>query len=97
MKRIVMLVAAGAALAACAKEQPEKDDSARDTTTVVAAPTVPAEVQTAVDVKRGIDANPGKADSVLASHKLTAAGFDSLMYKISADSAMRAAYDAAVR
>jgi hypothetical protein len=48
-------------------------------------------------VERGIQAAPTKADSVLAAHGLTAAGFDSLMYRIASDSSMRAALATARR
>ena len=92
--RTAMIVVMGIALAACAREGSQP----ADTTTVAAAPaapTVPADVEHAVAVKRGIDANPDKADSVLTAHGLTPAGFDSLMYRIAADSALRAAYASA--
>ena len=58
---------------------------------------LPPIVQTAVAVAQGIDATPTRADSVLAAHGLTAAGFDSVMYEIAADSALRAAFAAGRR
>ena len=94
MMRTSIIVAIGFTLAACARE----GDRAADTTTPVATPVAPAtptEVERAVAVKRGIDAAPDKADSVLSANGLTAAGLDSLMYRIAADSALRAAYASA--
>jgi hypothetical protein len=56
-----------------------------------------ADVDRAVAVVKGIEANRAAAESVLAAHQLTADGFDSLMYRIAADSAKAAAYAAAIR
>jgi hypothetical protein len=56
-----------------------------------------ADVDRAVAVVKGIEANRASAESVLAAHQLTAEGFDSLMYVIAADSAKSAAYTAAIR
>ena len=55
-----------------------------------------ADVDRAVAVVKGIEANRASAESVLAAHDLTAEGFDSLMYTIAADSAKAAAYAKAV-
>jgi hypothetical protein len=55
-----------------------------------------ADVDRAVAVVKGIEANRSAAESVLAAHQLTADGFDSLMYLIAADSAKSAAYARAV-
>ena len=55
-----------------------------------------ADVDRAVAVVKGIEANRAAAESVLAAHQLTADGFDSLMYVIAADSAKSAAYARAV-
>jgi hypothetical protein len=55
-----------------------------------------ADVDRAVAVVKGIEANRSAADSVLAAHELTAEGFDSLMYTIAADSAKASAYAKAV-
>ena len=56
-----------------------------------------ADVDRAVAVVKGIEANRAAAESVLAAHQLTAEGFDSLMYVIAADSAKSAAYTAAIK
>ena len=56
-----------------------------------------ADVDRAVAVVKGIEANRASAESVLAAHQLTADGFDSLMYVIAADSAKAAAYAAAIK
>jgi hypothetical protein len=56
-----------------------------------------ADVDRAVAVVKGIEANRASAESVLAAHQLTADGFDSLMYIIAADSAKSAAYADAIR
>lgn len=53
-------------------------------------------VDDAVAVARAIEANPAAADSILAAHGLTRAGFDSLMYHIAADSALARAYTEAI-
>ena len=55
-----------------------------------------ADVDRAVAVVKGIEANRAAAESVLAAHQLTAEGFDSLMYVIAADSAKAAAYRAEI-
>lgn len=56
-----------------------------------------ADVDRAVAVVKGIEANRSAAESVLAAHDLTADGFDSLMYVIAADSAKAAAYTDAIQ
>jgi hypothetical protein len=56
-----------------------------------------ADVDLAVAVMQGVEANRSAAESVLAAHNLTAEGFDSLMYVIAADSAKSAAYTAAIQ
>jgi hypothetical protein len=89
MKRTVFLVVAGFALSACGGADKAPESSA---STPAAAPV--SDVDKALAVQRGIEAAPGKADSVLAANGLTAAGFDSLMYSIAADSAQRAAFTA---
>lgn len=92
MMRYAMVVAAGLVLAACGGgERPATSEGAAATQSVA----VPAEVQTALAVASAIQAAPQRADSILAAHGLTAAGFDSLMYRIAGDSALRAAFNAA--
>ena len=49
----------------------------------------------ALAVQSGIARAPSKTDSVLTANRLTLTGLDSLMYRIAADSALRAAYAAA--
>jgi hypothetical protein len=96
MRRFTIAFAAALTLAACAP----RDKTAADTSAQAAAaatPAVPADVEKALAVKRGIEAAPNKADSVLTANGLTPAGFDSLMYRIAGDSALRAAYAAANR
>jgi hypothetical protein len=94
MTRTVMILALACTVAACAREGSQPADTTSQAA-APATPAVPAEVEHAVAVKRGIDAAPAKADSILSAHGMTAAGFDSLMYRIAADSALRAAYAAA--
>lgn len=89
-----MIVALGFALAACAREGGQPADTTMQAAPP-ATPSVPTEVEHALAVKNGIDAAPEKADSILSAHGLTPAGFDSLMYRIAADSALRAAYASA--
>ena len=88
------MILAALTLVACG----QKADSTGDTSAApqtAAVPAVPPEVQKAVAVRSGIAAAPDKADSVLAANGLTVAGFDSLMYRIAADSALRAAFASA--
>ena len=80
-------------LVACGQKAGNTADTAAPRT--AAAPAVPPEVQKAAAVRSGIAAAPDKADSVLAANGLTIAGFDSLMYRIAADSALRAAFASA--
>jgi hypothetical protein len=96
MIRSAMTVAVALALAACARDQA---GSTADTAigAQTATPAVPADVQTAAAVKRGIDAAPDKADSILSANGLTVAGFDSLMFRIAEDSVLRAAFASASR
>lgn len=90
MKRLLMLCAV--ALAACggsgASEQSE---------TTAAAPAVSTDVTLALTVADGIQAAPAMADSILQANGLTRAGFDSLLYKIAADSTLSAQYAAGRR
>ena len=86
MTRLTVRIAMTLMIVACAGDKSGRADSS------VAAETVPADVQLALEVKHGIDAAPSKADSVLKANGLTTAGLDSLMFRIAADSALRAAY-----
>lgn len=54
-------------------------------------------VDRAVAVARAIQVAPAAADSILAAHGLTRAGFDALMYDIAADSALAQTYADAIR
>jgi hypothetical protein len=92
MMRFAMVVAAGLIVGACGGQRAGTTAGASGETEQAS---VPADVQTAVAVARGIEASPDRSDSVLAANGLTPAGFDSLMYRIAADSAMRAAFAAA--
>jgi hypothetical protein len=56
-----------------------------------------ADVDRAVAVVRGIEANRSAAESVLTAHQLTPEEFDSLMYVIAQDSAKSAAYARAIQ
>jgi hypothetical protein len=97
MMRFTRIVATGLSLAACSGD---RADTTPDTAAAAASPATSTEltdVDKAVAVERGIQAAPTKADSVLAAHGLTAAGFDSLMYRIASDSSMRAALATARR
>lgn len=55
---------------------------------------VSAEVTLALTIANGIEAAPAMADSILQANSLTRAGFDSLLYRISADSTLSAQYAA---
>ena len=55
---------------------------------------VAPEVTLALNVAAGIEAAPAATDSVLRANNLTAAGFDSLLYKIAEDSTLSAQYAA---
>ena len=56
-----------------------------------------SEVDQAVEIARAIRANRSAAESVLAAHNMTPAGFDSLMYEIASDSTKAAAYARAIQ
>ena len=86
MTRLALVLAAAVSIAACGGSQKAADTAA---STPPPAPP-PSDVDTALAVQSGLLAAPTKADSVLAANGLTAAGFDSLMYRIAADSAQRA-------
>lgn len=89
MMRTAILAVSALSIVAIAACSPKREGS--DTT----AATSNDPVQVAVAVKHGIDAAPAKADSVVSAHGLTPAGYDSLMYRIASDSALRAQYAAA--
>jgi len=91
MRRTTLLVAMALTIGACAKDK----DIASDSSAAPAPPAVPFDVQTALAVQSGIARAPRKTDSVLTANRLTLTGLDSLMYRIAADSALRAAYAAA--
>jgi hypothetical protein len=99
MRRQARLVALGAALATAAACGPPEADAtpAVEAAASAAETAAPAPLDQAVAVARAIRALPGAADSILAAHGLTRAGFDSLMYAIAADSAMARAYTEAIR
>ncbi len=79
------------ALAACGGEPRQEQPPPS------AAAQVAPEVTLAQTVAEGIQAAPSRADSVLQAHSITRAGFDSLLYKIAADSALSAQYAAGRR
>lgn len=83
MKRLIILSAV--ALAACGGSE------SSDTVEMAAAPVSP-DVSLALTVADGIQAAPAMADSILQANGLTRAGFDSLLYKIAADSTLSAQY-----
>ena len=60
-------------------------------------PTVPEFVTQAAEVARAIALKPVAADSILAAHNMTRAGFDSLMYEIAMDPVLTEAFEAARR
>jgi hypothetical protein len=88
VKKILILSAM--ALVACGGEPQEE-------TVEVQVPAVSAEVTLALTVATGIQGAPAAADSILAANNLTRAGFDSLLFKIAADSALSAQYAAGMR
>lgn len=88
MKRLIILSAV--ALAACGGSE------SSDTVEIAAAPVSP-DVTLALTVADGIQAAPAMADSILQANGLTRAGFDSLLYKIAADSTLSAQYAAGRR
>ena len=93
MRRSTLLVALALTIGACAKDKGIASDSSA--APAATTPAVPFDVQTALAVQRGIATAPTKTDSVLTANRLTVAGLDSLMYRIAADSALRAAFAAA--
>jgi hypothetical protein len=97
MMRSAMTIAVALALGACAREQAGSTADTPIGAQTPESPVVPADVQTAAAVKRGIDAAPDKADSILSANGLTVAGFDSLMFRIAEDSVLRAAFASASR
>jgi hypothetical protein len=96
MTRTILAAAATAVLLLGACQQ---GDKSADAAPAAAADDTPGDagVQRAAGIARGVNANPGAVDSVLAAHGTTAAELDSLMYEIAADSARAAAYAQAVR
>jgi hypothetical protein len=84
---------AGLLLVGCGTEQ----QSETETMPAAEAEALHPTVARAVAVARGIAANPGAVDSVLAAHGLTAVGLDSLMYTIAEDAALSKAYADAMR
>lgn len=88
MKRLVIMSAI--ALAACGGTE------SSETVEVAAAPVSP-DVTLALTVAEGIQAAPAMADSILQANGLSRAGFDSLLYKIAADSTLSAQYAAGQR
>lgn len=102
MKRVFPVFAAAVALAACrqANRGGEAGSSAQapaESASASPAASLPPDVALAVEIARAVQANPSAADSVLAAHRLSRAGLDSLVYAIAADSAKAAAYSAALR
>lgn len=87
--RTLVFAAALLAAACAAKDEAPMADTAS---------TAPGgDVALALRVAGGLEAAPTMADSVLGANGLTRAGFDSLLYRIAADSAMSAAFSAARR
>ena len=97
MMRSTMIVAVALVFGACARDQAGSTADTAIGAQTPSAPAVPPDVQTAAAIKRGIDAAPDKADSILSANGLTVAGFDSLMFRIAEDSVLRAAFASASR
>ena len=97
MTRTILAAAATAVLLLGACQQGDKSADAAPATAAADDTPGDAGVQHAAGIARGVNANPGAVDSVLAAHGTTAAELDSLMYEIAADSARAAAYAQAVR
>jgi hypothetical protein len=91
--RYSLLLAAAISLCACGGKTDSRADSAGKVAS--AGSDMSGDVRTAVAVDSALKASPSKADSILKAHQLTAAGFDSLMYRIAEDSSLRAQYAAA--
>lgn len=87
MKRALIL--SGIALAACGSENTETMEMKAEATSPVSA-----EVTQALTIANGIEAAPAMVDSILQANNLTRAGFDSLLFKIAADSTLSAQYAA---
>jgi hypothetical protein len=100
MNRRLMLVSVGLLLVgACAKGE-QAETAMADSAAAMMAPaaaTADPGVEKAVAVYRGLEANQGAVDSVLAANGLTTEGLDSLMYEIASDSARAVAYSNAIR
>ncbi|HJQ19551.1 MAG TPA: hypothetical protein VJ867_04310 [Gemmatimonadaceae bacterium] len=79
---------------ACGKSTDSRADSAGAVAPTVA--TTSADVKTALAIDSGMKQSRN-ADSVLKAHNITQAGLDSIMYRIAADSGLRAEYAAARR
>jgi len=77
------------ATAACGGAKEEAPAPAKE------VPALPSDVTLALNVAKGISADPAAADSVLTANGLTRTGFDSLLYNIAADSVKSALYNAA--
>lgn len=90
MTRLFTIVALACTMAACGGGDAPAD-AATDSAPVAA---VHPDVAKALDVARGLVAHPTKTDSILQANGLTAATLDSLLYRIAADSALSAQYEA---
>ena len=85
MNRPLMVLALALVFTACSKA--EEEAAPVDTTPA-------ADVHLALTVSAAIEMHPGAIDSVLSAHALTRVSFDSLLFRIAADSAMAAQYAA---
>lgn len=95
-RRLLVLGLATLALGACGDAA--RDDAAAADSAAAPAATVPTgDVERAVAIHRAIAAQPDSAAAVLERFQLTETVFDSLMYRIAADSAMAAEYSEAIR
>lgn len=80
-------IASLVALAACGGDAP-KPEAAPE------AEPVSADVTLALNIAKGIDADPASVDSLLLANGLTRTGFDSLLYRIAEDADLSAQYTA---
>lgn len=100
MKRTLLIGAAALAamvLIACGGGEGESSyDTGSETASVETASALDPIVEKAVKIGRAVEAEPNRADEILAEHGMTADELEELMIQIAADPEMSSQYDEAM-
>ena len=99
MRRIlpvgILIVLLIAVTAGCPAPETEESGSGEEAAAVESAP-LPEQVQKAVDIAKGLEADPNRIEAILEEAVMTADEYESLLYDIAADPELSRLYNEAM-